>query len=176
MNPVCKLWIAIMNAILLTMLPLMAKADDPGTCYMVTSSGRTISLGKLCGATQTNNRVFRVPIKRRNGKTPVIDVTFNGNQVFEMILDTGASGTLITQQMAKAMNLKPSGTINASIADGSEVQFKTSLVNSISVGGAVVSNVEVAIAPKADIGLLGHDFFENYDVKILSKQVEFHRR
>jgi predicted aspartyl protease len=176
MNPACKLWIAVIPAIILTTLPPMAKADDPGTCYMVTSSGRTISLGKLCGATQTNNGVFRVPIKRRSGKTPVIDVTFNGNQVFEMILDTGASGTLITQQMASEMNLKPSGTINASIADGSEVQFQTGVVNSITVGGASVNNIEVAIAPKADIGLLGHDFFENYDVKILSKQVEFQRR
>ncbi|BDA66976.1 hypothetical protein CAL7716_011420 [Calothrix sp. PCC 7716] len=174
MKGVCKLWITIVGTIVLTALPTRVKADS-GICYMVTSSGQTVSLGKLCGATQDNG-VFRVPIKRRSGKTPVIDVTFNGNQVYEMILDTGATGTLITQEMARAMNLKPSGTINASIADGSEVEFKTSVVNSIGVAGAVVSNVEVAIAPKAEIGLLGHDFFEKYDVKILEKQVEFHRR
>ncbi len=174
MNAIHKLWITIIPTIVLTTLPLGVKADS-GICYMVTSSGQTISLGKLCGVT-VDNGVFRVPIKRRSGKTPVIDVTFNGNQVFEMILDTGASGTLITQQMAVSMNLKPRGTLNARIADGSEVEFKTSVVNSIAVGGAVVNNVEVAIAPKADIGLLGHDFFENYDVKILSKQVEFQRR
>ena len=98
MNAIRKLWVAIMSVTILTTLPSGAKADS-GICYMVTSSGQTISLGKLCGATQ-NDGVFRVPIKRRSGKTPVIDVTFNGNQVFEMILDTGASGTLITQQMA----------------------------------------------------------------------------
>jgi hypothetical protein len=34
----------------------------------------------------------------------------------------------------------------------------------------------VAIAPKAEIGLLGHAFFENYDIKILEKEVEFHKR
>lgn len=169
-------WIAILPTILLFGLPSQAKTEDPGTCFMVTSSGRTISLGKLCRVTTPNTGVFRVPIKRRSGKTPVIDVTFNGNQVFEMILDTGATGTLITQAMAKALNLKSSGTLNASIADGSEVEFKTGIVGSIGVSGAVVNNVEVAIAPKADIGLLGHDFFENYDVKIREKEVEFHRR
>ncbi|MGF1676550.1 MAG: hypothetical protein ACFCUV_23155, partial [Rivularia sp. (in: cyanobacteria)] len=37
--------------------------------------------------------VFSSPIKRRVGGTPIIDVTFNGQQQFEMIVDTGASGT-----------------------------------------------------------------------------------
>ncbi|PAX53019.1 retropepsin-like aspartic protease family protein [Brunnivagina elsteri] len=166
----------ILPAIIALTLPSIAIADDPGTCFMVTSSGRTINLGKLCGVTAPNSGFFRVPIKRRSGKTPVIDVTFNGSQVFEMILDTGASGSLITQEMSRSLNIKPSGTINASIADGSEVKFKTGVVSSIAVSGAVVNNVEVAIAPKADIGLLGHDFFENYDVKILEKQIEFNRR
>jgi predicted aspartyl protease len=93
-----------------------------------------------------------------------------------MIVDTGASGTLITEQMAKALNVKPSGIINASIADGSEVQFKTGIIQSIAVSGAVANNLEVAIAPKADIGLLGHDFFDNYDIKILANAIEFQRR
>ncbi len=171
-----RLLIAAIPALMFLLLPSVAKANDPGGCFMVTSSGRTISLGKLCGVTQPNTGLFRVPIKRRSGKTPVIDVTFNGNQVFEMIVDTGASGTLITEEMAKALNLRPSGTINASIADGSEVQFKTGMIETIAVSGAVVNNVEVAIAPKADIGLLGHDFFDNYDIKILTNVVEFQRR
>lgn len=171
-----RLLIAAIPALMFLLLPSVAKANDPGGCFMVTSSGRTISLGKLCGVTQPNTGLFRVPIKRRSGKTPVIDVTFNGNQVFEMIVDTGASGTLITEEMAKALNIRPSGTINASIADGSEVQFKTGILETIAVSGAVVNNVEVAIAPKADIGLLGHDFFDNYDIKILANVIEFQRR
>lgn len=172
-----RLLIVSIPILMFLLLPSVAKADDPGGCFMVTSSGQTISLGKLCaGVTQPNTGLFRVPIKRRSGKTPVIDVTFNGNQVFEMIVDTGASGTLITEQMAKALNVKPSGIINASIADGSEVQFKTGIIQSIAVSGAVANNLEVAIAPKADIGLLGHDFFDNYDIKILANAIEFQRR
>ncbi|MEL6463164.1 MAG: retropepsin-like aspartic protease, partial [Cyanobacteria bacterium J06621_15] len=89
---------------------------------------------------------------------------------------TGASGTLITQSMANALQLKPSGTLRASIADGSIIDLKTSQVKSIGVGGAMVNNVRVAIAPRAEVGLLGHDFFSNYDVKIKENTVEFYRR
>jgi predicted aspartyl protease len=172
-----RLLIVVIPTLIFLLLPSLAKADDPGGCFMITSSGQTISLGKLCGGVaQPNTGLFRVPIKRRSGKTPVIDVTFNGNQVFEMIVDTGASGTLITDKMAKALSLKPSGTINASIADGSEVQFQTGIIQTIAVSGAIANNLEVAIAPKADIGLLGHDFFDNYDIKIRQNTIEFQRR
>ena len=172
-------WVKTINAL----IPLMflissdaANAENGEICFMVTSSGKSINLGNLCGVTPINRRVFRVPIKHRSGGIPVIDVTFNGGQSFEMIVDTGASNTLITQAMANILKLTPSGLVIASIADGSEIELRTSKVNSIAAGGIVAKDVEVAIAPKAEIGLLGHDFFGNYDVKILQNVVEFHRR
>ncbi|TAG37407.1 MAG: hypothetical protein EAZ33_21605, partial [Oscillatoriales cyanobacterium] len=113
-----------------------------------------------------NQKVFQAKIKRRAGGTPVIDVVFNGNKTFEMIVDTGASGTLITQRMATALGVRQVGTGRAGIADGSIVEFPIGLVRSIRVGGAAIQNVEVAIAKQMEIGLLGHDFFGNYDVKI----------
>lgn len=178
MNKTTRQWIKV-----IALIPLMflmssdtANAENEDVCFMVTSSGKSISLGSLCGVTPVDTGVFRVPIKRRSGRTPVIDVTFNGGQSFEMIVDTGASKTLITQTMANILNLTPSGNISATIADGSQIEFKTSQVNSITAGNVVAKNVEVAIAPKAEIGLLGHDFFGNYDVKILQNIVEFHRR
>jgi predicted aspartyl protease len=170
---------AIIPGLIFLAFPHQATAQqDPGACFMVTSSGKTINLGSLCGTAPAppESGVFRVPIKRRVGRTPVIDVTFNGGQTFEMILDTGASGTLITLPMASALKLKATGTMEAQIADGSLVQFMTGQVKSVAVAGAVVNNIEVAIAPRAGIGLLGHDFFDKYDVKILEKVVEFHRR
>ena len=123
-----------------------------------------------------NPQVFQAKIKRRAGGTPVIDVVFNGNKTFEMILDTGASGTLISQQMATALGVRPVRTIRAGIADGSVVEFPIGRVQSIGVGGALVRNVEVAIARQMEIGLLGHDFFGNYDVKIKKDVVEFYVR
>ena len=123
-----------------------------------------------------NQKVFQAKIKRRAGGTPVIDVVFNGNKTFEMIVDTGASGTLITQRMATALGVKPVRTERAGIADGSVVEFPIGRVQSIGVGGAQIKNVEVAIAKQMEIGLLGHDFFGNYDVKIKRDVVEFYVR
>ena len=123
-----------------------------------------------------NQKVFQAKIKRRDAGTPVIDVVFNGNKTFEMIVDTGASGTLITQRMASALGVRPVRTGRAGIADGSVVEFPLGIVRSIGVGGAVIQNVEVAIAKKMPIGLLGHDFFGNYDVKIKKDVVEFYVR
>jgi aspartyl protease family protein len=123
-----------------------------------------------------NQKVFQAKIKRRDAGTPVIDVVFNGNKTFEMIVDTGASGTLITQRMASALGVRPVRTGRAGIADGSIVEFPIGVVRSIRVGGAVIQNVEVAIAKQMQIGLLGHDFFGNYDVKITKDVVEFYVR
>ncbi|NJR24089.1 MAG: hypothetical protein HC786_18980 [Richelia sp. CSU_2_1] len=125
---------------------------------------------------QGNQKVFQARIKRRAGGTPVIDVVFNGNRTFEMIVDTGASGTLITQRMAAVLGVRPVRTVRAGIADGSIVEFPVGRVQSMGVGGAQVRNVEVAIARQMEIGLLGHDFFGNYDVKIKKDVVEFYTR
>jgi predicted aspartyl protease len=171
--------IALMPTLGFLLLFNQVSIADPGVCFMVTSSGETVGLGKLCGVTITpasDEKVFRIPIKRRFGGTPVIDVTFNDKKTFEMIVDTGASATVITRNMASSLQLQSTGIIEAQIADGSEVQFSTSKVKSIAVGGVVANNLQVAIAPQANIGLLGHDFFGNYDIKILEKEVEFHHR
>lgn len=178
MKRVWQIFLFVLTTVGLLNWGTHADARDPGGCFMIDSSGRTISLGSLCGVSspKQNMNVFRIPIKRRVYRTPVIDVTFNGNQVFEMILDTGASATLINQNMANALKIQPSNSIQARIADGTQIELKTGVVRSVGVAGAVVSNIEVAIAPKAEIGLLGHDFFGDYDVKILENVVEFHRR
>ncbi|MDF5706306.1 MAG: retropepsin-like aspartic protease [Nostoc sp. S4] len=174
---------ALMPTLIFLVLFNQASIGDPGGCFMVTSSGETIGLARLCGGTTAvpanappDERVFRVPIKRRFGGTPIIDVTFNNKKTFEMIVDTGASATVITRNMASSLQLETTGMIQAQVADGSEVQFSTSKVKSITVGGVIAHNLQVAIAPQADIGLLGHDFFGNYDLKILEKEVEFDRR
>ncbi len=153
------------------------------SCYMVTASGKKTSLGPLCGempsesagttsATTAKNGVYRVPIKRRLASTPVIDVMFNGKK-FEMILDTGASSTLITQRMAIALGLKPTGARQMIIADGSRVRFLTANIGSVTTGGMPARKLSVTVAPNSDIGLLGHDFFDRYDVKIKRSVIEF---
>ena len=122
--------------------------------------------------------VFQATIERRISGTPVIYVTFNGDRKVEMIVDTGASGTVLTQATADALGLVPVAKAKANTASAKAVEFPIGYVNSIQVGGAVVKDVPVAIAPASvlETGLLGHDFFGNYDVTIKRNVVEFRPR
>jgi hypothetical protein len=121
--------------------------------------------------------VFTAPIKRRQRGTPIIDVTFNGTQTFEMVVDTGASGTVITEAMAKSLKIVPDGTVTANTASAKGVTFRTGIVESIAVDGAVEQKVRVAIGgAELEMGLLGQDFFSQYDVSLKQDVVEFHRR
>lgn len=126
---------------------------------------------------QPGKSVFRVNIKRRAGGTPVVDVVFNGSQTFEMIVDTGASGTVITPQMAHSLGVRVTGKTTVDTASDRDVEVPLAQVGSLSVGGAQVNNLTVAIGgPALEIGLLGHDFFGNYDVTVKQDVVEFRQR
>lgn len=118
--------------------------------------------------------VFTAPIKRRAGGTPIVEVTFNGQRKFEMIVDTGASGTVITQDMADSLGIVPVGRAKANTASSRAVEFPVGYVESMALGGVTVNRVPVAIAgTELETGLLGHDFFGNYDVTIKRNVVEF---
>ena len=120
---------------------------------------------------------FSAPIKRRIGGTPIIDVTFNDKQRFEMIVDTGASGTVITQQMAELLGVIVVGKAKANTASAQSVEFPIGYVDSMEAGGVKIKKVAVAIAgAELQNGLLGHDFFGNYDITIKSNVVEFRPR
>ncbi len=123
--------------------------------------------------------IGKVPIKRRSSGVPVVDVTFNGRQSFEMLVDSGASFTVITRPMARALGITPAHFVNVatvSTANGT-AQFPIVYLNSIEVGGLSSTQIQVAIAgPDMDIGLLGQDFLQKYDVILRSRQIEFSRR
>jgi predicted aspartyl protease len=178
-------WVMLAASIAPFLTQTAIAADE--SCYLITASGKRVGLGQLCGAdpqqpTQIRQKstpsdgVFRARIKRRIAATPVIEVTFNNQQSFEMIVDTGASGSLITRNMAQALQIRPVGVMNAGIADGRVVQFPVGVVRSMAVNGLITQNMQVAIAPQMEIGLLGHDFFGNYDLKIKRDVVEFYPR
>lgn len=131
----------------------------------------------ISAALTPEQEVFVAPIKRRIGGTPIVTVTFNGQQQFDMIVDTGASGTVITQQMANALRVVTVGKAKANTASSKGVEFAIGYVDSMAVGGVVVNRVPVAIAgAELETGLLGHDFFGNYDVTIKRNVVEFRRQ
>ena len=94
-----------------------------------------------------------------------------------MIVDTGASGTVITQQMARLLGVTTVGKAKANTASAQSVEFPIGYVDSIEAGGVKIKKVAVAIAGSGlQNGLLGHDFFGNYDITIKSDVVEFRPR
>jgi len=161
--------------------------EHPG-CFAKTESGRVIDLDQICNfpeveiplpdtaALPSESGVFQAQILRRQAGIPVIEVVFNGRQAFEMMVDTGASGTVITPLMAEVLGIIPSGRGIADTPSEKGVEFDIGLVQSVEVGGAMANNLAVAIAPALSMGLLGQDFFGEYDVTITEDVVEFRTR
>lgn len=124
------------------------------------------------------SRIIRVPIKYRWGGVPIIEVVLNNGCAFtfDLLLDTGASRTLITKQMADSLKIVPCGTYQSIIADGSIVTFDLGWMQSLAVQTAIVRNIQIGIGDRITFGLLGQDFLARYNVRILENQVEFHPR
>ncbi len=171
---------AIITAIVLALqigaiglgLALWGRSTQQPIAQRSTTSGEP----RLSTSPSSANKVYRAAIKYRHHGIPVIDVTFNYGQTFEMIVDTGASGTLITQEMASSLQVTPMGWIDIGVADGRVVTLPTGTITAISVDGATITNVPVVIAQSMPIGLLGHDFFDGFDIKIKEDIVEFYPR
>lgn len=126
---------------------------------------------------QGQKRTFRARIIGRAGGTPVILVNFNGGKLYPMIVDTGASGTVITTQMAQELGVVPTGVIRAQVADGRIVEKFAGSVQSVDVAGAKAENLQISVAPPAmDIGLLGNNFFAQYNVTFEQDWVVFRER
>lgn len=133
------------------------------------------SKSKYCSG-DTTPEFFSVPIKDHMDRTPVVEVTFNDFQKFDMLFDTGASHSLITRSMAAGLRSVPVGAQQSQIADGSFVILPVVKVKSMEMDGRVMSNLSVAVAPPAmKTGLLGQDFYKGYEVKITDTAIEFRR-
>lgn len=121
----------------------------------------------------------QVAIKRRSGGVPVIDVLFNQRKNFEMLVDSGASITVITRPMAAALGLSNAHVVHTATfktANGT-TKMPIVFVNSVTVAGLTTTRVPVAIAgPEMEIGLLGQDFLQRFDVSLRGNRIEFHDR
>lgn len=122
-------------------------------------------------------KVFIAPVKRRIEGKAVIDVTFNGNQTVEMVVDTSASGTIITAAMAKSLGVVQEAEVITETADGKGVTLPIGKVKSIAVAGAIQEDFPVAIGgAEVEVGLLGQDFYSHYDVLFRPDAIELRPR
>ncbi|HBE58745.1 MAG TPA: aspartyl protease [Cyanobacteria bacterium UBA11149] len=125
---------------------------------------------------ETNPSFFSMPIKGKYGGIPIVEIAFNG-RIFDMLFDTGATNTLIPLSAAASLDLKPVGATMVTVADGSRVLLPIAELKSIEADGRIKKKFKVSVAPPSmPFGLLGHDFFEGYDIFIKRDVIEFNRR
>lgn len=166
-------------------MPVIGRAQEQSDCFMLDANGEPVNLGDLCpnsgnGSNYSPNPgpepdFFSVPIKRREAKIAIIEVVFNERYTYEMLVDTGASGTVITPAMAETLQIEPEGSARVSTAGG-VINAPMGRIKSIATGGITVNDVVVIISPNLPIGLLGQDFFGQYDLVIREQVIEFHVR
>ncbi|MEO1506185.1 MAG: tetratricopeptide repeat protein [Cyanobacteria bacterium J06633_23] len=125
---------------------------------------------------EQQQRIIRIPIKRFSGGTPVVEVMFNDSCPFDMVLDTGASKTFLTQMMGRLLNITPIKIGRFCMADGRIVESPIGIVNSIALGSARVERLRVGISPTGNEGLLGQNFLGRYNMHILQNTIELHPR
>ncbi len=163
----------------LSIFPYPSHAQEHQGCYMLDSNGNPVDLNGLCSNStpaSTTPGVFRAPIKRRQAGIPVIEVSFNNQQTVEMMVDTGASATLLPPKVAQQLGIKREGTIIANTPSQRGVKFAAGRVDTINAAGAIAKDVVVVISPALSMGLLGQNFFSRYDVVIKENVVEFRDR
>lgn len=93
-----------------------------------------------------------------------------------MMVDTGASATVLPPTTAQQLGIKPEGIVRANTPSQRKAEFAAGRAGSLNAGGAVAKNVVVLISPALSTGLLGQNFFNRYDVLIKENVVEFRDR
>jgi predicted aspartyl protease len=190
----CLLGVVLMKRIINTLVCFtgifsifsVTEAQEVQGCFLLDDRGKPVNMSNLCPESQQSENYvkqtisepgsFSLPIKRRESGIPVVEVVFNGTHSYEMLLDTGASLTLVTPIMAKAIGIKPQGIFVMATPSDTRVPIPKGRINFVEAGGAVNKDLDVAISPALDLGLLGQNFFGKYDITIKRDVVELHSR
>ena len=123
-----------------------------------------------------------VPVRRYGGSL-IVPVNLNNQKSVNLILDTGATMTVISTDVAIELGLTSDSenqiaTVNTA---GGPVQVNLTRVESMGVKGAKAKNVVVAIHDLPDVqpgidGLLGMSFLNNFLVTLDSNQGQLQLR
>lgn len=112
-----------------------------------------------------------VPYQKRNA-VMVIPVTINGSIERPLAVDTGASYTIISAELASTLNLKPHPTLPPITLETANGRIDARLVNlqTVTVGGLSSHNVIAAIHDLDDTagiaGLLGLNFLNRFKMTV----------
>ena len=168
-------WLGITTAALSIYLgaPSLAANNQPSLKTESVPSVDLLAQNRRPGAYLESPRIIRVPIEGRNGGIPIIAVTLNGQRTFPMMVDTGASLTIITPQMARAIGFRQEGSEKIRVGNGDVVDMPRGRISSIRVGDAEIRNFTVLVGSAP---LLGQNFFSEYNVTVAQNAVIFRQR
>lgn len=133
----------------------------------------------------TENEAISIPYVEKNG-VKYIAVKINGGPTYDMIVDTGCSGVLISIKEAQYLALSGllteddyRGNALSSIADGSIVENMVFNIKEMIIGGEIVcSDVDVVVSNNISAPmLLGNGVFDrisSFSIDNANKQIIFH--
>ena len=113
---------------------------------------------------------FQVPFQTR-GTSVLVPAKVNGQLVGFFILDTGATFTSVSRQVADVLGIsRRDGSVRLITASG-VIQAPLALLEEVDVGGAVARHVPAVIhdlpdAPPSIVGLLGLSFLQRFRVNL----------
>lgn len=119
----------------------------------------------------------QVRFELAGGDDPLLLVPSHVNDrgPYQFIVDTGASMSLLTPQVASSLNLRQS-SVAGGMGAGGAVSVSLSVVNKLAVGEVVLENVQVAISDELQRigaainarvdGNLGHNFLKQFRLTI----------
>ena len=128
---------------------------------------RSSSMPESASKNPTNG-AMAIPVKVRGSKV-IVSVTFNNSIAANLLLDTGASRTMISKRIARDLRLHSTGS-GAGYGIGGYVTVSTARVESVKIGEVEMRNVLVMIhdfSPDPSYeGLLGFDFLSHFHMSL----------
>lgn len=123
---------------------------------------------------------------RINKKAPLILIkgTINGQGPINLVIDTGASLTVISPAVAAIAGVKPSRKKAKAVGANGAEKTKIVRLRSIEIGGIRVANLEAAVMDLSALnhaahmhveGILGFNFLKRYQITInyVNRQIRF---
>jgi len=125
------------------------------------SSFALLSATSCSAAEPHTSMVAATPFEMNQGR-PIVQLMIDGKGPFPFILDTGASGIIVSDTLAGELGLTPTGKVETGSPIGEEpiLVDQTSLA-SISLAGVERTNVEALIIPLPldEVGVIGPAVF-----------------
>jgi hypothetical protein len=111
---------------------------------------------------------INIPIHISGGSV-IVPVVFNSSVKTHLVLDTGASSTLISRNVATSLALHHIGAVRG-VTVGGVINLAVARVKSLKIGSAEVFDLTVTIHDFSQHfpydGLLGMDFLSQFDVSL----------